>query len=73
MKGRTGKGRLKTNSHDPFYWQRLQKQFEVCEYDHAGAYCQRVTARSAAIKKMAAEINAVEENMQIKRTQREPG
>jgi hypothetical protein len=69
MKGRTGKGRIKTNSHDQAYWDRLKTQFESCDYDHSGAYRTFNGGRTPEMAELAASINEVEGILQGTRYQ----
>jgi hypothetical protein len=64
MKANTGKSRRKTNKHENEYWDRLQKQFSTCQYDHAGAYGERVNQKSDELLDLQRRIEANEQIME---------
>jgi hypothetical protein len=57
-------GNRSANSHDDEYWERLRKQFQTCQHDHAGAYCEYRTGNPGSIEKIAREIEVNEDIIQ---------
>lgn len=66
----TGRGMHSTKSqkHDKAYWDRLRRQFEACDYPHAGAYQKDAeVSRSKNVTDFRRMIEARENPMKITR------
>lgn len=69
LKG-TGRGMhtQKVQKHDKAYWDRLRRQFEACDYPHAGAYqSEAAMSRSQNLHDFRRMIEARETPMKITR------
>ncbi len=57
----TGTNRRKTNNHDEDYWDKLQKQFKGCRYDHIGAYAEIMPKKSKQMRDLQRRIDTNEQ------------
>ncbi len=71
MRGNSGTGRQRGNSHNLRYWRRLKRQFEHCAYDHTGAYSSlKIQAKSREMRQFQRDLEDAETVMATKRYQR---
>ncbi len=68
MRANSGTGRQRGNSHDDRYWDRLQRQFQACAYDHTGAYSElRIRTKSPERHKLERHFELAEQTMETER------